>query len=133
MATVLAFALIVFVFGVLSLTLDRDVIDEADAGPLVGVSMVVVALLVVLLITLREAPAPVIGRTVTALLAVVMLSPLVGAIAYSAVRVELGVIPVFFGRYVLSPFVLASAGIAALVVLGHAAIRSPGSPSTAVR
>lgn len=133
MATVLAFALIVFVFGMLSLALDRDVIDEADAGPLVGVSMVVVALLVVLLITLREAPAPIVGRTVSAALAVVILSPLVGAIMYSVVTVELGVIPVFFGRYVLSPFVLASAIIAALVVLGHAVLRSPRPPSAAVR
>ena len=123
MATVLAFALIVLVDGVLALVLSRDVIEEPDAGPLVGVSMVIVALLVVLLITLRRRPSSPAGSTVSAALAVAVLSPLTGAVAYSIVRAQLGVIPVFFGEYVLSPFVLASAAVCALVVLGHRLIR----------
>ncbi len=129
MATVLAFALIVFVDGVLSLVLRRDVIDEPDAGPLVGASMVVAALLVVLLITLRARPSSAVSSVLSAGLAIVVISPLTGAVVYSAVRAQLGVIPVFFGEYVLSPFVLASGVVCALVVLAHGLIRRPSDPT----
>lgn len=51
------FALVVCAFGFISLFTDLEVIDEPDAGPLVGPSMVAFALAAVLLSLLRRAAA----------------------------------------------------------------------------
>ena len=51
------FALVVCAFGFISLFTDLEVIDEPDAGPLVGPSMVAFALAAVLLSLLRRAVA----------------------------------------------------------------------------
>lgn len=51
------FAVVVCAFGFISLFTDLEVIDEPDAGPLVGPSMVAFALAAVLLSLLRRAAA----------------------------------------------------------------------------
>jgi hypothetical protein len=54
-ATMLYGALVVAAFGMISLYLDRDVIDDSSAGPLVGPVMTIVAVLIVFAICLRIA------------------------------------------------------------------------------
>ena len=122
MATVLAFALIVAVDGLLSLVTDRDVIVEPDAGPLVAVAMVATVSALVFVLCFRRAPALVVWRVVVAALGTVILAPLAGALVYAVVRFELAATVVFFGRYVLDQFVIATAIVAGSVVLAHALV-----------
>ena len=122
MAVILTAALVIAVYGVIGLILNRDVIEEPDAGPLVGPLMAVAVCAVVLWFVLRSRSVRILGRTLTAALAAVVAGPLIGAIAYAVVRAEVFVIPVFFGHYVVSPFVLSSGVIAGLVVLSVALI-----------
>ena len=122
MAVVLTASLVIAVYGVIGLTLNRDVIEEPDAGPLVGPLMVVAVCAVVLWFVLRSRSVRMIGRIGAAAVTAIVAGPLVGAIAYATVRAEVFVIPVFFGRYVTSPFVLSSGVIAGLVVLSAALI-----------
>ena len=56
MGTVLFGAIVIMVAGFEALLLDRDPIDEPDAGTLLGPLMVAAAVLVVLLSLLRSAP-----------------------------------------------------------------------------
>ncbi len=123
MAVVLTASLIVFVYGFMSLFFGRDVIEEPDAGPLVGPLMALTACAVVLRFVLTERPAAPGRRSVAAALTAAIAVPLAGALAYAAVRGELAASAVFFGRNILSPFVLAADVIVALVVAGAAAAR----------
>ncbi|GAB3135328.1 DUF6121 family protein [Marisediminicola antarctica] len=115
-ATVLAVALLVFVGGFLSLFLDRDLVELPDAGTLVGPVMAVATCGVVFSFVFRRMPLGLGLRALSASLWTLIASPAVGAILYSIVRENLAVIPVFFGTYLLSPFVLSSAVIAGVVV-----------------
>lgn len=115
-ATVLAVALLVFVGGFLSLFLDRDLVELPDAGTLVGPAMAVATCWVVFSFVFRRRPPGLGRRCVSASLWALIASPAAGAIVYSIVRENLAVIPVFFGTYLLSPFVLSSAVIAGVVV-----------------
>ena len=116
MAVVGNAALLVFAYGFISLIIDRDVIEEPDAGPLVGPAMVVTTCAVVLWFVLRRKPRGLGLRALAAALGTVIAGPAVGAVVYGIVRDEIGVLPVFFGRNILSPFVLCSGLIAALIV-----------------
>jgi len=115
-ATVLAVALLVFVGGFLSLFLDRDLVELPDAGTLVGPTMAVATCAVVFSFVFRRPPLGLGLRALAASLWTLIASPAAGAILYSIVRENLAVIPVFFGTYLLSPFVLSSAVIAGVVV-----------------
>lgn len=66
-AAITFFALVVCAFGFISLFTDLEVIDEPDAGPLVGPSMVAFALATVLISLLRRAASrrPTIRRAAT--------------------------------------------------------------------
>jgi hypothetical protein len=118
MAVVLTASLIVFADGILSLLLDREIIGEPDAGPLVGPLMAAAVCLIVLWFVLRSLPRPVPARMLAAGLSAVIGGPLVGATLYTVGRGQLGVFPFFFGSHLLDPFVLASGVIAAVVVGG---------------
>jgi hypothetical protein len=116
MAAVLTVTLVVFAYGVLSLVLDRDVITEPDAGPLVGPLMVLTVLAVVLWFVVRRSPRPIGPRIVAAGLSAIILGPVVGASLYAVGQGRPALFLVFFGGYVTSPFVLVSGAIAAIVV-----------------
>lgn len=120
MAVVLTAALVIAVYGVIGLVINRDVIEEPDAGPLVGPLMVVAVCAVVLWFVLKSRFRGLFARPLAAALTAVVVGPLVGAIAYAVVRAEIFVIPVFFGRYITGPFVLSSGFIAGLVVFSVA-------------
>lgn len=123
MVAVLYGALLVAIDGFVSLLADRDVITEPDAGPLVGPIMAVVALAIVFLSVLgglRPTPGrpklP-LARAVITALAVYFLSTLAGAIVYVSGQDQLLSGALFFARYLGSPFVIASALLAAVPVL----------------
>lgn len=116
LATVLTVALLVFVDGMLSLALDRNVVEATDAGPLVGPFMALAVCAVVFLTVFRRSPDRLGPRVVSATLWALIAGPAAGAVLYSIGRGQLGVIPVFFGTYVLSPFWIAAALIAGVVV-----------------
>lgn len=116
MAAVLTLALLVFAYGFISLFLDRDVVDQADAGPLVGPVMVLVVCAIVVRTTLRLTPGRLGRAMVAAGLASAVLPPAIGAAIYVVTRGQLGVFPVFFGHQVLSPFTVAAVVVTALVV-----------------
>lgn len=128
-ATVLAVALLVFVGGFLSLFLDRDLVELPDAGTIVGPAMAVATCGVVFSFVFRRLPHGLGLRSGSASLWTLIASPAAGSIVYSIVRENLAVIPVFFGTYVLSPFVLSSAVIAGVVV-GLAGLAERARPAS---
>ncbi|MBX3117178.1 MAG: hypothetical protein KF808_07535 [Cryobacterium sp.] len=121
--TVIFGALLVAVDGVLSLVLDLDVVTETDAGPLIGPLMAVVALAVVFFAILiamrpaaRKANLSVAAALVGAIL-VYLLGPISGAVLYFIAREQLAAGALFLAKYLSSPFVLASAALAFVVIL----------------
>lgn len=123
MVTVLYGAILLAIDGFVSLLADRDVIQEPDAGPLVGPIMALVVLAAVFVSvlgglrpTLARPAIPVARAVVTALL-VYLLGPLAGAIVYVAGQEQLLTGVLFFARYLLSPFVIASAVLALVPIL----------------
>jgi len=116
MAAVLTLALLIFAFGFISLFLDRNVVDQADAGPLVGPIMVLAVCAIVVRATLRLAVGRIGRSMVSAGLASAVVPPAIGAAIYVVTRGQLGVFPVFFGHQVLSPFTVATVVVAAMVV-----------------
>ncbi len=123
MVTVLYGAILLAVDGILSLIVDRDVIAESDAGPLVGPIMAVVALAIVFVSVLgglrptSGRPVIPLARAVTTAALVYLLGPLAGAIVYTAGQDQLLTGLLFFARYLASPFVIASALLALLPIL----------------
>lgn len=123
MVTVLFGALLVAVDGFLSLLTDRDVISQPDAGPLVGPVMAVVGLAVVFVSVLDGLRPPAgriripVARAIGTGLIVYLLGPMAGATVYVFGQQQLMSWLVFFGGYLTSPFVIASAVLAAFTVL----------------
>ena len=123
MVTVLYFAVLVAVDGFISLITDREVITQADAGPLVGIAMSSVALLIMfasLLGGLKPMPGrrklPV-GRAISTALLIYLVAPAAGAVVYSFGQPQLASAIPFFLGYLLSSFVVAAAAIAVVPVL----------------
>lgn len=123
MVTVLYGAILLALDGILSLLADRDVISEADAGPLVGPIMAVVALAIVFVSVLgglrptSGRPAIPVARAITTAVLVYLVGPLAGAIVYTAGQDQLLAGLLFFARYLASPFVIASALLALVPIL----------------
>lgn len=114
LAAVVYIATIVALWGILSLVLDRTVIDYADAGPLLGPAMVTAAVIVtwITLWRTRNARSPWLGAVVaTAGTFLIMLA--VAAVGYA---------PVAAAHFALSPFVLGAALLAGLLVMGTWAV-----------
>lgn len=123
MVAVLYGALLVAIDGFMSLIFDRDVIVEEDAGPLVGPIMAMVAVAVVFVSvlgglrpTVGRRPVPVV-RAVGTFVLVYVLGPLVGSVAYALGQDQLFTGLDFFGQYLFSPFVIASAVLAGATIL----------------
>ncbi len=118
LATVTYLASLVGVSGLLSLLLDRDVIDYPDAGPLLGVAMAVGAGAVTWLACWRGSRAS--GPWFHALLGGVgafAVMVIVGAIGYTITRGEPAWMLLASAHFAASPFVVAAAVLAALAVV----------------
>ena len=120
LAGVVYLAAIVAVWGVVSLVTNRDVIDYPDAGPLLGPAMALAAALVTWLITWRVATvlAPVI-----ALFASYVAMIAVATIGYAVTTGILAGMPQTAVHFAISPFVVAAALLAPLVVVATRALR----------
>lgn len=121
-ATVLCACVIVMVHGFVSWGLDRDIVPEKDANVLVTIAMAGASVLVIFLAVLggltpeRQGKASV-ARALLAAIAVYVLTPAAGALAYVVVTGRLFAFVVFFGNHLLSPFVLASALVTLVCLL----------------
>lgn len=109
LAAIVYIAAVVALWGILSLLLDREVIDYADAGPLLGPAMVASAGIVtwlVLLLTRRfRSPWP---GTVAAAFLVGVAMLVVAAVGYGLVAAP---------HFAISPFLLGAVALAAITVL----------------
>ena len=112
LATVTYLATLIAAWGILSLALDRDVVDYADAGPLLGPPMALGACVV----TWAFSRAALRGRAPALAIAAVVVSWLVviaiGAIGYTAPTILATAV-----HFAISPFVLAAALLSGLTVL----------------
>jgi hypothetical protein len=122
-AAVTYLAALVAVWGSLSLALDADVIGYADAGPLLGPAMAVVASIVTWAWVVRTSRVDWIVRGAliaggVAYCAVV----LTGAIGYGLARASIAWMPVAAGHFALSPFVVVVAPLTALTVIVASAL-----------
>jgi len=116
LATVVYLAAVVALWGVLSLLLDRDVVDYPDAGPLLGPAMAASAGVVtwIALVRTRRARSPWLGT------ALAVLGAAAGMLVVSALGYGLVAAP----HFALSPFVLAAAALSGITVLSVWGIRA---------
>ena len=116
LATVVYLAAVVALWGVVSLLLDRDVVDYPDAGPLLGPAMAAAAGLVTwaALWRTRRARSPWPGATLA------VLGALAGMLVVSALGYGLVAAP----HFALSPFVLSAAALSGITVLAVWGIRA---------
>ena len=117
-AAVTYLAVLVAVWGSLSLTLDLDVIGYPDAGPLLGPAMAVVASVVTWAWVVRTSRVDWVVRGSliaggVAYCAVV----LTGAVGYGLARASIAWMPVAAGHFALSPFVVVVAPLTTLTVI----------------
>ena len=115
LAAVVYLASVAAYWGLLSLGLDREVVDYPDAGPLLGPAMATGAAIVTWLALLRtrrsRSPWP---GTIAALLVCLAVMLGVAAVGYA---------PSAALHFALSPFILGAAALSGLVVLATWAIR----------
>lgn len=121
LCTVLYFALLVAVWGFISLLTERDVVEEAGVAPLAGPAMAVAASAVVFLSVLfalrRFTGRPPMGRALIAAAAVYLAAPLAGAMVVAIDRADVASAFLFAAARATGPFVPAAAVVAALLVL----------------
>ncbi|MDO7882856.1 DUF6121 family protein [Salinibacterium soli] len=105
--------------GIISLLTDRDVIDYPDAGPLLGVVMVVAAGVLTWLGCWRSAraSAPWLPALLTALGAFAAFV-VVGGVGYGLIRGSAAWMLLAAAHFALSPFVVAAAVLAFLAAVG---------------
>jgi hypothetical protein len=135
MVTVLYGAILVAVYGFISLLADQDVITEPDAGPLIGPIMAVVVLTIMffsVLGGLRPAPGRArlrvpVARAVGTATSAYLLGPMIGSIVYAFGQNQLLTAVLFFAHYLASPFVIASAVVALVLILLLPLINLAGS------
>jgi hypothetical protein len=118
LAAVLYPVLLVGLWGVMSLALDREVIDYPDAGPLLGPAVAVAGTLVAIGGLWR---ARVAGRSIFLAPAVTLLSfagmVAVGGVGYVATGQRGVSLASACAHFALSPFVIGAAVVAGLLVL----------------
>lgn len=123
LAAVTYLAALIALWGVMSLLLDREVVDYPDAGPLLGPAMAAVACAAVWTslrgIRRRRTPwVPAIVSAAEAFAAMVI----IGAIGYSITRNDPAWLVLAVAHFVTSPFVLGGALLAAVFAVGTWAI-----------
>ena len=114
-------ACVIAAFGVLSLTLDLDVISEADAGPLVGPLMVVGGAVILGAVLARQSSS-LLGGAITAAVAVYLGMLAVGGIAYALASGRPAQLLLFPFDQIAGPFVVTAAALAGLSVLANRAV-----------
>lgn len=118
LATVTYLAALIGLWGVLSLALDRDVVDYPDAGPLFGPAMAGAACVVTWVTLWRSRASRSPWRlALAALLGSFVLMLLTVAVGYTLTRGDLVWMPLAAAHFALSPFVVGAAALAALTVL----------------
>ncbi|MDH6179901.1 hypothetical protein M2152_000083 [Microbacteriaceae bacterium SG_E_30_P1] len=127
LVTVTYLAAVIAVSGFLSLGLDRDVIDYPDAGPYLGIVMVVAAGLVTWSgcrgVAALRGPW---GRAVVTGIGCFAAIVIAGAIGYSLIRASIATVVVSAAHFALSPFTLAAALLSIGAVVGAWAIARDG-------
>jgi hypothetical protein len=122
------FALLIAGFGFLSLLLDADVVPEADAGPVFGTIIVLVAGAVLYLLLrrwLRALPSPSTAFSAAAL-AVWGTELVVGTVGYTLITARVGELVAYPIRHAISPFTLTGAALAGVVAVMVLALRRSG-------
>jgi len=121
LCTVLYFALLVAVWGFISLLSGRDVVGEAGVAALAGPAMVVAASAVVFLSVLfalrRFSGRPPIGRALVTAATVYLAAPVAGALVVAIDQADVASALLFAAARATGPFVPAAAVVAALLVL----------------
>lgn len=113
LGTVTYLALVVAAFGITSLLLDRDVVGEPDAGPLMGPAIVLAACAVTFVAMLRMPATGTPGLRMLSVVASAFLAMLAtAAVVYSVTRGDLTWLVTITARYAFSPFVLVGALLA---------------------
>jgi len=107
-------AVVVALWGIIALAVDRDAIDYPDAGPILGPAIVIAGAAVTFLAVRSSlsASAPPFVDVVSAVLATVgafVAMVVVGASGYSLTRGDVGWMPVAAAHLALSPFVIGAA------------------------
>ena len=125
-------AALIALWGILSVIVDRDVVDYPDAGTVLGPSMAVAACVVTFAWVLRASIATrpwrhVIGASVTTGIAML----LVAGIGYSITRGDFSWMPAAAAHFALGPFVPGAAVLSgAAVAASRAVVRRPGQRSS---
>ena len=116
LAAVVYLAAVAALWGILSLALDRDVVDYPDAGPLLGPAMATAAGLVtwLALVRTRRSRSPWLGTAAAVLLSAAGML-VVAALGYGLVAAP---------HFAISPFVLAAAALSGITVLAVWGIRA---------
>lgn len=122
LAGITCIAAIIGLWGILSLVLDRDVIDYPDAGPLLGPVMAMAAGIATWLASWRLRSGQAVVSAAVGSLAGMLLT---GAIGYTLSRGDLAWMVLATAHFATSPFVLGAVGLSGLVALGTAALRRP--------
>ena len=131
LVTVTYLACVIAASGFLSLLLDRDVIDYPDAGPLLGVVMVLAAGVVTWwgcsAVTRRSRPGLVALATAFGCFAAIVIA---GAVGYTLIRGSLSWMILAAAHFGLSPFTAAAALLAGLAVVATKALARSASSGT---
>lgn len=116
-ATAAYLAGLIALWGFTSLILDRDVIDYPDAGLFLGPSMAATACVIVFVGVwrVRRSPTPLLYGALIAVLAYAVIL-MIGAIGYSVIRANFGVIPAAALHFGISPFMIGAALLCGVVV-----------------
>ena len=114
LAAVTYLAAVVALWGVLSLVLDRNVIDYPDAGPLLGPTMAGVAGILTWLVSWRSRSW---AAAFVALLASFLGMLVVAAVGYTVTRGDLTTLLTAAAHFAISPFVLGAAALSGLTVV----------------
>lgn len=123
LGTVTYLACVIALFGFVSLGINRDVIDEADAGPLLGPAMVAAACVVTFVALARAVPDALPWRGAVAAAASAYVAMLVvGGIGYATTRGELLWVILFIARYAASPFMIGAALLSGGFVIAYWAV-----------
>lgn len=127
LVTVTFLAALVAASGMLSLALDRDVIDYPDAGPLLGVAMALAAGIVTWAGCSRSAhrASPWITATLTALLCFTAVV-LAGAVGYALIQGSLSWVVLASAHFAASPFTVAAAVLSGAAVVATWALTRVG-------
>ena len=121
LATATYLAALIALWGFTSLLLDRDVIVQSDAGPLLGPAMALAACVATWLSLARSGRMALWVRALASAVFAFSGMLLVGAVGYALSTGEPGWLLLFVAIYAASPFVIGAALLSGVTVLLAAA------------